>query len=127
MADDRSVDLAPGEPVEALLVQTFAPLHKRALGVAVATTVALGLFLLTAFHIVVVAPPTGTIELLSQYFYGYGVDWSGAVIGACWGWAVGFTAGWLLAFTRNLAAAVWLRVVRARAELLETRDILDHM
>jgi hypothetical protein len=115
------------DPVESLLVQTLAPLHKRALGLAVGVTASVGVFLLTAFHIVVSPDGAPDILLLSQYFYGYRLTWPGALIGAAWGAVFGFTAGWVFAFTRNFAAMTWLRLVKAKAELLETRDFLDHI
>ena len=67
------------------------------------------------------------LGLLQQYFYGYRVSWPGAVIGAAWGMLTGFVAGWFLAFCRNLAVAVSVFVIRAKAELLQTRDFLDHI
>ncbi len=117
----------PNDPVQTVLVRAFAPMHKRALGMAVGISAALGVFLLTAFHLVLASPEAANIELLSQYFYGYRVDWLGAVIGAWWGGVVGFVAGWFFAFSRNFVLATWLLVVRARAELFETRDFLDHI
>ena len=75
----------------------------RALGVAVGFAAGVSVFLLTAFHIVLASPDAANIELLSQYFYGYQVDWLGAFIGASWACFVGFVAGWFFAFVRNFA------------------------
>ena len=77
MAHDR----APQDPVQAALTRAFAPMHKLALGVAVGLTSAVGLFALTAFHIILPSPQAANIALLSQYFYGYQIDWLGAFIG----------------------------------------------
>jgi hypothetical protein len=123
MAHDR----APQDPVQAALTRAFAPMHKLALGVAVGLTSAVGLFALTAFHIILPSPQAANIALLSQYFYGYQIDWLGAFIGAWWGFVAGFVAGWFFAFVRNFATATWLLFVRVRAELFETRDFLDHI
>jgi hypothetical protein len=123
MATDRALPHA----LQAALTQAFAPMHKRALGVAVGLTAGAGVFLLTAFHIVLASPEAANIELLSQYFYGYRVDWPGALVGAWWGGVAGFVAGWFFAFVRNFALATWLLVVRARVELFEARDFLDHI
>jgi hypothetical protein len=65
--------------------------------------------------------------LLSQYFAGYSVSFRGALIGLAWGMAVGFCAGWFVAFVRNFVLAVSLFLLRERAELDETRDFLDHI
>jgi hypothetical protein len=110
-----------------ILETAFAPLHKRALGVATGLTAGLALFAITAFH--VVTRPTGgpPIHLLSQYFYGYEVSWQGALIGLWWGFVVGFVTGWFVAFVRNVALATWIFLVRTKAELAQTRDFLDHI
>ncbi|MEQ1758416.1 MAG: hypothetical protein ABL986_08875 [Vicinamibacterales bacterium] len=126
MATHLRRDSAP-DPVEALLTQAFAPIHKRALGVAVGVTASAGMFLLTLFHLLRPSPQAASIELLAQYFYGYRVSLAGAFIGAWWGGLTGFIAGWFIAFARNLAVATWLRFVKAKAELFGVRDFLDHI
>ena len=122
MATTRSVD-----PLTTILERAFAPLHKRALGMATGLTAGLAVFVVTAFHVVaqpVNAPP---LDLLAQFFYGYEVTWPGALIGLWWGFVVGFVTGWFVAFVRNLALATWIFVVRTRAELAQNRHFLDHI
>jgi hypothetical protein len=104
----------------------FAPVDKRAFGVAVGTVTGLGIFAVTAVDLLRGSPWRG-LRLLSQYFVGYTVTWEGALIGLLWGFAVGFCAGWFVAFTRNLALAISLFIIRTRAELNTTRDFLDHI
>lgn len=110
-----------------IVVNAFAPVHKRALGVATGLTAGLALFAVTAFHVIVQPPVGPPIQLLAQYFYGYEISWRGALVGLWWGFVVGFVAGWFIAFVRNLALATWIFVVRTRAELTQTRDFLDHI
>lgn len=118
---------ATAEVVVRDLVLAFAPLHKAALGVALGLAAAVALFGITAMHLVM-RPQRGLdLSLLSQYFAGYEVSWAGALIGAAWGFFVGFVAGWFTAFTRNLVVAIWLLIVRARADMEATRDFLDHI
>jgi hypothetical protein len=112
--------------VERVLERAFAPLHKRALGVAFGLTVGLVVFSLTVFHIVA-QPADVPIHLLAQYFYGYDTSWRGAFIGMWWGFIAGFAAGWFLAFLRNFLIATWIVFVRAKASLAQTRDFLDHI
>lgn len=107
----------------------FLPLHKLAFGVAIGLAAAVIVFGLTAMSI---WRHPGTqydidIDLLSQYFSGYTVTWSGAFIGAAWAGFVGFVAGWFFAFCRNFMVAVQLVVVRTRANFRQTRDFLDHI
>jgi len=104
----------------------FAPVDKRAFGVAIGTVTGLGVLAVTACDLLRGTPWRG-LSLLSQYFVGYGLTWKGALVGLLWGFAVGFCAGWFVAFTRNLALAISLFLIRTRAELDTTRDFLDHI
>ncbi len=117
----------PSESIEVFLAKAFAPMHKRAMGLAVGLTAAGAIFLLTVFHVVAKPADALSIELLSQYFYGYDLSWRGAVIGAWWAFVAGFVGGWFAAFLRNLFLGFWLMTVRVRANLRETRDFLDHI
>ncbi|MEP6506852.1 MAG: hypothetical protein ABJC63_01400 [Gemmatimonadales bacterium] len=103
----------------------FAPLDKRAFGVAIGTAVALLIAGVTIGTMLTSQP--FRLGLLGNYFAGYSVSWVGAIVGALWGFFVGFVAGWLLAFTRNLSLAVSLFLLRSKAELNETSDFLDHI
>lgn len=111
------------DPVE----RAFAPIHKAAFGVATGLAAALVIFLVTAARLVLDPSGRTDLSLLAQYFAGYEQSWPGALIGAAWGFFTGFVAGWFIAFTRNLVFAIWLIVVRAKAELQQTQDFLDHI
>lgn len=115
------------EPAEVILRRVFAPWHKRALGVAVGLTAALLTAGVTVFHVVAKPAMELDLELLSHFFYGYSVSWAGVLIGAWWSFAVGFTAGWFTAFLVNLFMATWLLVVKARSDLSQASDFLDHI
>jgi hypothetical protein len=104
----------------------FAPVDKRAFGVAIGLTAGLALAITTAVDLLLPQPWLG-LNLLHNYFAGYSVSWPGVLIGAAWAFAVGFCAGWLLAFLRNLSLAVSLFMLRSRAELDEASDFLDHI
>jgi hypothetical protein len=108
-APRNSRDVLP--PAVAL---AFAPLHKRAFGMAIG--IASGL------------PDQGVgLALLSQYFKGYSVSWGGAFVGLAWGFVVGFVGGWFVAFCRNLVIAINIFIIRAKSELHQSRDFLDHI
>lgn len=111
------------------LALAFAPLHKRAFGTALGVASGVVVFLLTVVFLLRNADPAGTfgLELLRQFFYGYSVSWTGALIGFLWGFGVGFVAGWFVAFCRNLVIAASIFITRTRAELQATRDFLDHI
>ena len=100
--------------------------HLGALGAAVGLTFGIGLFLLTALHVMLRLQglPLG---LLSQYFYGYDITWSGAMAGLAWGGAVGCVAGWLLGLVHNVTVKAWVLIIRARYEPSQASDLLDQI
>lgn len=121
---------APGgsqQVLEQQLALAFAPLHKRAFGMAIGSAVGVSLFVLTAVHLLRRPAEGVDLSLLAQYFYGYTVTWGGAVVGLAWGFVVGFVAGWFFAFCRNLVLATSIFFIRTRAELKATREFLDHI
>lgn len=104
----------------------FAPIHKRALGMAVGIVAGVSVFVVTAWSILVPDPPE-LIFLLRYLLPGHSVTWGGAVTGAVSAAFAFFVAAWFLAFCRNfvIAASIW--VARTRNELEQTRDFLDHI
>jgi hypothetical protein len=124
------------------LRRAFAPLRKRALGMATGLVTGGALFLLTAYHLVFEpsvpthlleghpfeGDPVGHLWLLRQYFHGYDpVTWSGAAFGFVWGAAAGFVLGFGLAALRNGVVQAWLIVVRARGNLAANKGFLDQI
>ena len=105
----------------------FPPAHKTAMGIAVGTAAALSCFALTAIALVRGLPPGLELALLAQYFNGYEVSWRGALVGAAWAGFTGFVVGWFFAFLRNALMAFRLVILKARAELAQTRDFMDHI
>lgn len=113
------------EELSPTLALAFAPLHKRALGVALGSAAGIVFFVVTA--IVILRDADVSLYLLAQYFYGYTVSWGGAFVALFWGFVVGFVAGWFIAFCRNLALAISIFISRTRGELGATADFLDHI
>ena len=125
--------LLPGEPdiiedeVPLVAALLFAPIDKRAFGVAIGAVSTLLLCLVTLVELTLDPEPSVNLALLSQYFAGYSVTWAGLLVGALWAFGIGFGVGWLTAFLRNLVLAISLFLLRSRAELSESRDFLDHI
>ena len=131
-------DLA-GLPSELRLA--FAPLDKRAFGLAVGIWAAVAIAGVTAYHLVFDRVLLERVEflagksysgdplwLLAQYFRGYDpTSIAGLGIGALWGLWTGFVVGWFVAFARNFFVAVWLFAVRTREQLSANREFLDHI
>jgi hypothetical protein len=114
-------------PVISAIQFAFAPLHKRAFGVATGVAGATLMAALTTAAILIPASREIPLWLLEQYFEGYTVTWPGVIVGAAWGFGVAFIAGWFAAFCRNLALAISSFIIRTRAELDSTREFLDHI
>jgi hypothetical protein len=120
---------SPSEPdlVPQQLAYAFAPLHKRAFGVAIGLAAGILVFGATLVYLYR-APDVGPgIALLRHYFTGYTVSWTGAFAGLLWGFVAGFVGGWFFAFCRNLAMGILIFFTRVRSELAQTRDFLDHI
>ena len=118
-------DTDPEKELRATMTLAFAPVHKRALGIAFGLTFGTLVAGLTLLQEVLQPDPAPRLDLLANYFYGYSVSTKGALIGFGWAFMAGFIAGWFLAFVRNLATAVWILVVRAKSEL--SQNFLDHI
>ncbi|MEP7344040.1 MAG: hypothetical protein ABI877_02175 [Gemmatimonadaceae bacterium] len=122
---------SPGNDTEEQLLPVlqlaFAPLHKRAFGVAAGAAGATFMALLTVIALVSPRAREFPLYLLREYFAGYRVSWLGVLVGAVWGFVVAFVAGWFAAFCRNLALAMSAFFIRTRAELNATREFLDHI
>lgn len=114
------------DPLPRSATHLFAPVDKRAFGIAIGSAAAFTVVLVTVLDLVAVNRWEG-LGLLAQYFAGYRISPLGALIGAAWAFGVGFVAGWLLAFVRNLTLALSLFLIRSRAELEEASDFLDHI
>jgi hypothetical protein len=130
-ADDWRAD-APVDPrveraVERAVALAFAPMHKAAMGASVGLAGGVLVFLVTAVRLLVGPPEPTHLVLLAEFFAGYSESWAGALIGMAWGMGVGFVAGWFAAFVHNLVVAVWLLVIRARAQFSAAGEILDHI
>lgn len=109
------------------LAPIFASLHKRAFGVAVGTAAGLAVAVLTLVNLTVDPGRRFPLELLGNYLEGYAMSPVGALVGAAWSFAIGFVAGWFVAFTRNLVLTLWLVVARAKLHFAQSRNFLDHL
>ena len=124
----RMIAVTPEEaPIIPAMLYAFAPLHKRAFGVAVGAAGATFMALVTLGGILLPRAREFPLHLIQQYFTGYSVTWTGVLVGAAWGFLVAFVAGWFAAFCSNLALAISAFFISTRAELDSTREFLDHI
>ncbi|MEO7965823.1 MAG: hypothetical protein ABIT38_18080 [Gemmatimonadaceae bacterium] len=115
------------DPLYPALRLAFAPIHKAAFGTATGVAGALLFVSLTVVSILSPRAHEFPLGLLVQFFAGYSVTWGGSIVAGVWGFVVGFVAGWFVAFCRNLALAIVAFTYTARAQLIQTRDFLDHI
>lgn len=107
------------------VVVTFAHLDPVALGVALG--IVLGSWLCVATMILVIrgGEVVGpNLRLIANYFIGYSVTWSGAIIGFLYGGVFGFLFGYLFAALRNFVMHLYLVLIRRRAEKEAIGDLL---
>lgn len=63
------------------------------------------LFLMTVWLVIKGGEQVGVhLRLLSQYFYGYSVSWTGSLVGLFYGGLVGAAVGWTIGTVYNLVA-----------------------
>ncbi len=80
-------------------------LSGRVWGIALGLCFGIGLFVLTNILVLKGGEDMGThLGLLSQYFYGYEIDFVGSLIGFAYASVVGFAIGWGVCQIYNLAS-----------------------
>ena len=96
----------------------FAQIDEIGLGTAVGIVGALYIWLPTTWLLVRgLQGSVSDLQLLSQYFIGYTVSWSGAFVGLLYGSALGFIIGWLVAFLRNKFLRLYLYLIKLMEEV----------
>jgi protoporphyrinogen oxidase len=122
---DRLVPVAvKSDPLLELLRQAYARYDAKALGGAVGVVMGGCVFLATALLLLRGGPVVGpNLKLIGQYFLGYSVTWSGALVGLVEGAALGFVIGWMLATVINLVVAVHRDSLLRKLELQVAFDL----
>jgi len=105
----------------------FAPIHKRHFGTAIGSAAGLSIAIFTLIDVLFHSENDSPLQLLSEYFYGYEVSYPGILIGAGWGFFVGWVGGWFVAFCRNFVLATAVFWVRAKANLRASSEFFDHI
>jgi len=115
-----------GPDLEERLREAFAHFDPVALGTAVGVVTGVGLFLATAILLLKGGDRIGpSLSLLSVYFLGYQVSWSGALLGWLEASIVGFALGYLMARSINLLVSAYETSVRRKLEMMQVMDPLQ--
>ncbi|MCI0336965.1 MAG: hypothetical protein L0226_05275 [Acidobacteria bacterium] len=90
------------------LSRAVARIQAAVLALVLGTICGFCLFAMTAWLIIKGGQKVGLhLQLLSNYFIGYSVTWSGSIIGFFWGALIGGVIGWAIGHIYN-------RIVRFR-------------
>ncbi len=96
--------LTPQE--QQVLRKTLARANEQGWGIAFGLLSGLGLFIATAILVLKGGPNPGPhLALLRVYFPGYGVTWTGAVIGFVYAFVAGYAVGRTIATLYNKLSA----------------------
>ncbi|MGQ0543300.1 MAG: hypothetical protein ACT4O9_15875 [Blastocatellia bacterium] len=129
MSDQRkpNSDTYRPDSTDEIIVQSLAKLDSRALGISIGLLVGLGIFLATNFLLFkggeVIGP---NLALLSQFFIGYEVSFTGSLVGMIYGFIAGFILGWSIAFVRNFIVTLYLHSLRLRGSITAVNDYIDN-
>lgn len=108
------------------IVQSLAKIDSLALGVALGTVFAVGIFLVTNLLILKGGEKIGpNLALLGQFFPGYNVTFGGSLLGLLYGFVSGFALGWLIAVIRNIIIKIYLQIINVRQKMAAVNDFLD--
>jgi hypothetical protein len=87
---------------ENALLKEVIRLSRNVLGLTLGILCAAGIFLATNILVLKGGPTVGIhLQLLNQYFPGYRVTFAGSLLGAAYGFAVGYVSGWVIAAVYN--------------------------
>lgn len=108
------------------LVLAFAKLDKLAFATALGTVSGLIVAIATLWIAVKGGERAGqNLQMLGQFFQGYTVTVSGALVGFAYSFTSVFLWGWLFAYLRNFALGFVIYRARREAELMSFRQFLD--
>lgn len=109
------------------LVLAFAKLDKLAFATALGTVAGLTVAIATLWLVIKDGEQVGqNLQLMGQFFQGYTVTVSGALVGFVYSFTSAFLWGWLFAYLRNFVLGFMIYRARREAELMSFRQFLDH-
>ena len=95
-----------GDRELALVARAVARLRAGIVAVVTGLVAGFGLFAATLWLVIKGGPHVGrNLSLLSAYYPGYSVTWSGSLIGFCYGALTGAVLGWCVAWLYNVLAS----------------------
>ncbi len=90
----------------ALVTRAIARMRAGVAAIVTAMIAGFSLFAATLWLVIKGGPTVGpTLGLLSQYYPGYSVTWTGSLVGLFYGALTGAAVGWCVAWLYNILAA----------------------
>jgi hypothetical protein len=87
--------------------RAVARLHAGVLALVCGVLGGAGLFVMTVWLVIKGGSHVGAhLQLLSQYFYGYSVTWTGSIVGFIYGAVTGAVVGWLIGSVYNIVVTL---------------------
>ena len=121
------IDEQISDPTEEIIVQSLAKLDGKALGIAIGLLLGLGIFAATNFLIIKGGDVLGpNLALLSQFFVGYQITFSGSLIGMSYGIMAGFIIGWLIALIRNFVVMIYIHMLKLKGSMSAVNEYIDN-
>lgn len=109
------------------LVTAFARMDKLAFAVALGLVAGLVTFTATLFLVIKGGETVGrNMYLLSEFFFGYTVSVTGAMIGFAYSFLWAFLWGWTFAYLRNFILGLMIYRAKRKVELLSFREFVDN-
>lgn len=109
------------------LVTAFARMDKLAFAVALGVVAGLVTFTATLFLVFKGGEAVGrNMQLLDEFFLGYTVSVTGAMVGFAYSFLWAFLWGWTFAYLRNFIFALMIYRAKRKVELLSFREFVDH-
>jgi hypothetical protein len=89
-----------------LVTRAIARMRAGIAAIVAAMVAGFSLFAATLWLVIKGGPTVGpTLSLLSQYYPGYSVTWTGSLVGLFYGALTGAAIGWCVAWLYNILAA----------------------
>ena len=97
--------LSGGDRELLLIARAVARLRAGIVAIVTGLVAGTGLFVATLWLVIKGGPHVGrNLSLLSAYYPGYSVTWTGSLVGFCYGTLTGAMLGWCVAWLYNVLA-----------------------
>ena len=109
-SDEKAVlaDIHAAE--DEMVLRAVLKISARILGLTSGLLCALVIFVATLWLVFRGGPNVGAhLGLLREFFYGYSVTIPGSIVGALWGFVIGYLSGWFIASVYNTVALFRVR------------------